>query len=158
MTITESVLYDHAVDGDQNEVVLSATGAKRIELFFRDITYASSDRIGLWSSEDGGSTKETSADEYEGILITNSGGSAGFTFPSVVLDNATTGTHRGYVEVLGLASAIVRTAFLSLASDGGTTHDRYNVRKTAAVENALIIGTVGGALIKSGQIVARVET
>lgn len=161
--MTDTVVFDHAVDGDQSSVTLSASGAKRIILFFRDIQFASSDRIGIYVSEDGGSTKENGASEYEGrtLNITEGGGvgaSAGYTFSAVVIDSATTGVHDGVVDIEGLASSTVRTSFRSEASDGVTVHERYNNRATAVAENALVIETIGATNMTAGQIVARVET
>lgn len=160
-TFADQVLYDYSVDGAANELVLQGCNTGRSFIFIRDVAFASADRLGIYVSEDCAATKEDSAAEYEGrsLYVAASGGAsgsdAGFTSSAVLSGDATTGPHDAIVEITGMGSQALRTAFRTFASDAATVHSRRFNRAIARSENGLIIASIAGQNMTAGQIVAR---
>lgn len=162
MTITDILVYDFAVHGAANNWAIDCTDALEVDIWIRDLTFGSSDRIGVCVSDDGGATKENATGEYEALSMnytpsTNTmAGNVGFTFTSFVLDDAGTAVHDAHIKVTGVASSTLRTQFRSQATDNLRVHHRRGNRVSAAAENALILFSLASVNASGGQIMARV--
>lgn len=154
----DRLVYDHAVDGDQTSIVVTGLDTQRCILFIRDVTFASSDRLGIYVSGDDGVTKEESAAEYEGmtVLVQSGLNDPAFTFSCVNFCAArASDPHDAIVKIDGMGSQAARTLFSTRGSNGAEAQIRHYSRATARVENALVIESLGGNPMKSGQIVVR---
>lgn len=161
----DRVAYDHAVDGAATEIVIPVgTNAGRVQIFVRDITFASSSRLVGYLSEDEGATVDTAHVgnfEYSYIEWTGGTGRDGSIQASgtaITTGLNSTGPHDACIEIIGMNSGALRTSIEAMGGNGARVRLIDLARSIARKENAVVFRTEGGQSITGGQVVVRTYT